>query len=603
MAVGTDAGAGLSGLRYQVLSSALGITAVTAPLVAAMIIVREQLAGGPNAITLVLSGYTLCFPALWLLKPRLRPRTQGASYLGLMLVMVFAIQLRGGVSAGVSAIILVFVMLSGILFGTRGMLLGLVATMSMYALAGFAVVGGYVPPPSLAMWDPDLAGVWVRSGVVLTLFGSAAALAVMFVVTRLEHEAALLRQALAREHEQRAALERAEQERERAQEAVASAQRVEAIGRLASGVAHDFNNTLTVILAAAELARRSPGLSERVRSSLQDISEACRHAAELTRNLLTLGRRDAPQPRVVDVGELVQSFAGAARRVLPGDIELCVRASPGARAWIDRTQLERALLNLVVNARDAIERAGNIDVDIGVEPAGNANPPVPAGNYVVIRVRDDGKGMDAEVRGHLFEPFYTTKAAGHGTGMGLALVHSIVTDADGHVRLDSAPGRGTTVTLYLPLVATSAQAPSAQRDAPTLATGARSGGRSILVVEDDPGVRASIVQLLRDAGFAVEQAADGTSAIGLLCDPSHAIDLLFIDAVIPGASSAEVIETARTRRAGIGIIVCSGYVEEELLRRGIRTGEIACVRKPFTSAELLGTVRLELGLESASASA
>jgi signal transduction histidine kinase/ActR/RegA family two-component response regulator len=578
----------------RVLTTALTATAIVAPLLAVWMFWQASERGGLTPLTVSLCLFTLCFPLLRILTPRLSLTVAGGTYLTLMVVLALVVQLRGGITAAVAGAQLIVIVLSALLFGARGAALGLCASLASLALAATAVLGGHVPSIIHEIWDPEQPEVWVRSAVVLLAFGGAAALAIVYMVAELEHEATLLQEGLLREREQRAALERAEAEREQTRRAVAEAERVEALGRLASGVAHDFNNLLTVIVGATEVAQLStPKLPSEVSTCLEDIVRASGQAAELTRSLLMLGRRDITQPRVLDVKAHVQRMVGTIRRLLPSDIELGVSLGERACALIDPTQLDRVLLNLIVNARDAIEREGRVDLGCERVQLACGSGPAAAGSYVAVWVRDNGRGMDAETQSRIFEPFFTTKPVGEGTGIGLAMVASFARTAGGDVKVESKPGSGTAITLYLPECASAAtEEAAAPRAALDLARGDK---HSILVVEDNAAVRASTVKILERAGFSVLSAGDGDRALELVNDTRLSFDLLCIDGVLPGARTATVIERARVVRPAMAIVVCSGYVDAELLRRGIQAGEYACVRKPYTAAQLLDCVRAELG--------
>jgi signal transduction histidine kinase/CheY-like chemotaxis protein len=569
------------------------VTAIFVPMLAvAMTFMASEV--GSMRVMFGMGVFTLSFPLLRLAAPRLSLQVTGGLYLGLMLVMAVLVELRGGVSTAVTSLELIVIVMAALLFGARGVALGLAACIVGLTAAGIAVVGGYVSPIVPELWNPQYSPVWLRSAAILLAFGGAAATAIVYMVTQLENEARLLQEALIREREQRAALERAEAERERAQRAVAEAERVEALGRLASGVAHDFNNLLTVIVGATEVAQiSSQKVPPEVNVCLDDIIRASGQAAELTRSLLMLGRRDIVQPRAIDVKAHVQRMFGTIRRLLPSDIDLAV--SIGERACIqsDPTQLDRVLLNLIVNARDAIEREGRVEIGCErLEPG--KRPELGEGSYVALWVRDNGRGMDAEVQRHMFEPFFTTKPVGEGTGIGMAMVASFARTAGGDVHVESKPGGGTTVTLYLPESATPVVEDAAVQRTDTQPS--RADSHCVLVVEDNTAVRASTVKMLERAGFSVLWAEDGDRALEIVDDARVSLDLLCIDGVLPGARTATVIARARALRPSIAIVVCSGYIDEDLLSRGIQAGEYACVRKPYTAAQLLECVRTELGI-------
>jgi signal transduction histidine kinase/ActR/RegA family two-component response regulator len=589
-----DAERALRDLRVKVLMTALTATALLAPLLGIWMGSQAAQRGGFTPLRVAMCAYTLLFPLLRVAAPRMSLTAAGTTYLALMIGLALIVELRGGISAAVASAQLIVIVLSALIFGARGAAVGLGVSLLGMVIAASAVLGGHVPPILVEVWDPQRAEVWIRSAAALLAFGGAAALAIVYMVAQLEDETALLRDVLLREREQRAALERAGAEAERTRRALAEAERVEALGRLASGVAHDFNNLLTVIVGASEVAQLSaPRLPPEASSSLNDILRASGQAAELTRSLLMLGRRDITQPRTLDLTAHVQHRVGTIRRLLPSDIELSVAASERACILIDPTQLDRVLLNLVANARDAIDHEGKIE--IGCEPvqiAQGAHTALGEGSYVALSVRDNGCGMDAETQQRIFEPFFTTKSAGEGTGIGLATVESFARSAGGGVKVESKPGSGTTITVYLPESASALVEEVGAPPPPCVP--ARGESRSILVVEDNAAVRAATVKMLERAGFQVLSAGDGDRALALVEDARLGFDLLCIDGVLPGARTATVIERARSVRPSMAIVVCSGYVDEDLLRRGIQAGEYACVRKPYTAAQLVESVRRAL---------
>jgi len=448
------------------------------------------------------------------------------------------------------------------------------------------------PLPASAVWARPAGWLWVLAGVAVLLLACLA--------WRLQQQTARLHEALGRERSRR---KQAESERERAAKALGEAQRLEVLGQIVGGVLHDFNNLLTVIVSASHHAQSQRGLHPAARESLGEIDQAAVKAAQLTRELLALGRKDSARPVLIDVSALVARLRPMLRRLLPSDIALEVDERFTAAVFMDRARLERVLINLVVNARDAIDGRGR--VTLGGEPvqlAPGEHGVVSAGEYVRLWVSDDGRGMDEATRARLFEPFFTTKSRGRGSGLGLSLVQSFVRDAGGRVVVESREGVGTTVSLYLPACAAAPRAEERVEQVKGESALARTA-RSILVVEDDGKVRAAIVASLSRVGFIVHQAADGDAALALLEDGSVRLDLVLVDAVMPGASARSVIERARARVPAPRVVLCSGYLEEELSRRGLRTRELACVPKPFTPLQLLECIERQLGAGAAAASA
>jgi signal transduction histidine kinase len=573
-------------LRQRVIDTTLTVLAIAMPLISVVILTQRA-----NGIALALGTFTLSFPLLRLFSKRLGFAVSAVLLLGLMVLTCFFIATRGGAAVGNVALSMVIVMLAVLFFGTRGGLCAWAAIVGAFVLAGSLVTSGLVPPIDRAMWDPINAGMWVRETVVLAVFGLVVALTLNYVVSQLHAQAADARRAAEREHAQRLALGLAQSERESereqrlaAQLALEESRRVEALARLSSGIAHDFNNTLTVIIGAADMARWSVSSDSHALGCIDDITRAAQGAAELTRQLLTLGRRQVTQPVPVSASTLVARLGGQVRRVLPSDISLeVIVGDAGLVVLVDPVQLERSLYNLVLNAKDAMPRGGKL---ILRTRRGERSGP-DATDLVLIDVSDEGQGMDEATQRRIFEPFFTTKEVGRGTGLGLATVEAFARQAGGEVLVASNPGRGTTFTLCLPAKSESDVAPA---PAPVARPQTSAAGQRLLVVEDRADVRDNMVRILSHGGFVVSQAEDGDRAMAMLRHP-NAFDLMCIDGVMPGTSTAKVIDRARELCPGLRVLLCSGHVEEELLRRGIEAGRYAYLQKPFSAEQLLTSVR------------
>jgi PAS domain S-box-containing protein len=382
----------------------------------------------------------------------------------------------------------------------------------------------------------------------------------------------------------------AEEERDRLQLQVLKAQRLEGIGRLAGGVAHDFNNLLTVILGCVESLRERVDAPE-PREDVEQISAAAGRARDLTRQLLAFARRQVIAPVPMDLASAVRDGEKLLRRLVGEDVALTVELEDGLWPILcDPAQLEQVLLNLVVNARDAMPSGGtlsiaarNAEAALPVDPGTGAPR---AGQWVRLSVRDSGSGMTPEVQAHLFEPFFTTKAGGQGTGLGLATVHGIVAQSGGHLDVETAPGRGTCFDVYLPRAAA---APVA-RPRPPAPPGGRSAGETLLVVEDDPLVRSVTVRALRAAGHPVLVAGTGAEAIALAARHPGRIDVVVSDVVMPGLSGPQLVKELRIARPGLRALFVSGYSQDAVAERGV-LGGVELLPKPFTSAALLERVR------------
>jgi PAS domain S-box-containing protein len=380
--------------------------------------------------------------------------------------------------------------------------------------------------------------------------------------------------------------------RQKMEEELRQSQKMEAIGQLTGGVAHDFNNLLTVITGNLEMLE--PSLSDdRDREMLREAQYAVQDGAKLTAQLLAFGRQQPLNPEPNDVGPLVSNFAELLRRTLGESIELKIITTGSAHlAVVDATQLQNALLNLVINARDAMPAGGRLTIEISHARLdadyAQMYPEVRTGRYVLIAVADTGEGMTEDVRRRAFEPFFTTKPTGAGTGLGLSMVYGFVKQSGGHVQLYSEPGRGTSVRVFLPLAddVQKASVPTAGRAEIDAMTG---GSETILVVEDDPRLRRVVCSRLRSLGYQVIEADNGSNALALLANHRE-IAMIFTDFVMPGGmNGADLAEAARAAKPDVKILFTSGYAEPAVARRKFRAG--AWLKKPYTAAELAEIVR------------
>jgi two-component system, cell cycle sensor histidine kinase and response regulator CckA len=365
---------------------------------------------------------------------------------------------------------------------------------------------------------------------------------------------------------------RSAEERAELEHRLAQAQRLESVGQLAGGVAHDFNNLLSVILTCVGFATRELPADHPVRDDVEEIGRAADRAAALTRQLLMFSRREVVKPEVLDVGGLVRDLERLLNRTLSERIALRITVGPGlVPVLADRAQLEQVLVNLAVNARDAMVQGGTLAIAVGGAPDG-----------VRITVVDDGSGMPAEVRDRAFEPFFTTKDPGQGTGLGLATVHGIVTDSGGTVEIESAPGQGTVVTIYLPGCEEQVVPAEPQAEPDELAsTAAR-----VLVVEDQEPVRRQACRILEAHGYEVSGAGAAEEAL----EGWQPVDVLVTDIVMPGMTGQQLAQIAMQRNPDLRVVYMSGHTEDVLVRNGARARNIAFVQKPFTRASLLRAV-------------
>jgi PAS domain S-box-containing protein len=367
------------------------------------------------------------------------------------------------------------------------------------------------------------------------------------------------------------------------------AQKMEAVGRLAGGVAHDFNNILGIILGYSDI---SLGLDppSPILKYLTEIKKASQRAALLTRQLLTFSRQQVVFPKLLDLNDVVRNVTSMFLRLVGEDIEIEFRPmTPLGSIKADSGQIEQILMNLVVNARDAMPTGGKIlfetahaelDESYTAQHVG-ARP----GQYVVLMVSDTGHGMNEKTKSQIFEPFFTTKMAGQGTGLGLSTVYGIVKQSDGHILVYSEPGKGTTFKIYFPSVAAKAEEIIPRKD-----TEPPKGAETVMVVEDDETLRELTVKLLRDGGYKVVEAGTGESALLILRDSTLEIDLLLTDVVMPGRGGVELLEDARTGRPNLRSLFMSGYTGELVALRGVAIQETAFLEKPFTKNSLLTKV-------------
>jgi hypothetical protein len=371
-------------------------------------------------------------------------------------------------------------------------------------------------------------------------------------------------------------------------------QKIEAVGQLAAGVAHDFNNLLGVITGYAELLRKELGRDDLRLMRVEHIQRAAARAADLTRQLLAFSRQQVLQPSVLDLNTVVGSVEGMLRRLISENVQIVtVFGSNLGHVKVDPGQVEQIIINLAVNARDAMPRGGkliietdNVDLD---ESYVRSHPGAREGPHVLLAVSDTGTGMDAKTLSHVFEPFFTTKELGKGTGLGLATVYGIVKQSGGYIQAYSEPGRGTTFKVYLPRVQQEADvAPSVSAEP------ARGGGETILLAEDEASLRLIVREMLQDAGYTVLDAADPEGAVAVARDHPGPIHLVVTDVVMPRVSGRELAESLEALRPGIAVLYMSGYTDEAIAHQGVLAAGVQFLEKPFTTESLLRKVRLVL---------
>jgi PAS domain S-box-containing protein len=389
-------------------------------------------------------------------------------------------------------------------------------------------------------------------------------------------------------------------ERRNAEEQLRQAHRMESVGRLAGGVAHEANNQMSVVLGSADFILGRTDVPEAVRVDVEFIRKAAERTAAMTAQLLAFSRRQVLKPEILDLNAVVTGWEPVLRRIMGADCGVVLGLAPDlGPVKADPGQLEQVLLNLALNARDAMPRGGRISIETfeaeltTAYTRGKPGTAIQAGQYVVLAMSDTGHGMDKETLSHIFEPFFTTKGVGKGTGLGLSTVYGIVKQSDGYVWAYSEPGQGTTFKIYLPL--RSKAASQARRDSGPRQTVA---GETILVVEEEPAVRRMMARVLEDAGYRVLQAAGATEAVEVVARAPGKISLLLTDIVMPGKNGRELAERLEELSPGIPVLYTSGYPDGEIERRGLLQPGAAFLQKPLTPRALAHAVQKTLAAAS-----
>ncbi len=370
------------------------------------------------------------------------------------------------------------------------------------------------------------------------------------------------------------------------------AQKMEAVGRLAGGIAHDFNNMLTAVMSYSDLLLQDLALSDPRREDVAEIASAARRAASLTRQLLAFSRQQILQPWPLDLNLTVTEIEKMLGRLIGADVELVTRLElPLGIVKADPGQIEQVLMNLAVNARDAMVNGGRLTIETANihldEHYARSHPGTKPGAYVAMSVSDTGSGMTPEVRMRIFEPFFTTKDRGKGTGLGLSTVYGIVKQSGGHITVHSEPGHGTTFRIYLPRVdgAVPVMAPAGR------AVPAYRGSGVILVVEDDAAVRTVVSRILRTSGYVVLEASNGAEALRISDDSATALDLVITDIVMPEMGGREFARRLREQRPGTRLLFMSGYAEYDATDKPLPPDDAPFIEKPFTMEALGNKVR------------
>jgi signal transduction histidine kinase/CheY-like chemotaxis protein len=379
----------------------------------------------------------------------------------------------------------------------------------------------------------------------------------------------------------------AEQELQNTAGQLQHSQRMEAVGRLAGGVAHDFNNLLTTILGTSDLLLEQ--LPPPWREDVLEIKRAGERAAELTKQLLAFSRKQVIEARALNLNQVLEGVVGMLKRLIGADVELILRTDPTlGTIRADAGQLEQVMVNLVVNARDAMPEGGKLYIETGNVDleAEHESWSLPAGRYVMLTVTDTGVGMSPETQEHIFEPFFTTKEKGKGTGLGLAMVYGIIRQSGGRISAYSEPGAGAVFRIYLPRVDDTAQSRHFPVPAPAL-----SGSETILIAEDEMSVRGLARRILESSGYLVLAAANGEEALRVASSHEGPIHLLLTDVVMPGMSGPELAERLAQHRNESRVLFMSGYTDSAMLHHGLLKGGLSYLAKPFSPSALKRRVR------------
>jgi two-component system, cell cycle sensor histidine kinase and response regulator CckA len=381
-------------------------------------------------------------------------------------------------------------------------------------------------------------------------------------------------------------------QRKQLEEQFRQAHKMEAVGRLAGGVAHDFNNVLTIIRAQTEFLLADLPSDDARRADVLEIQSAADRAAAFTRQLLAFSRRQLLQPEVLDLNSVITGMEMMIRRLVGEDVVVLSKLRPDLpRVWADPSQLQQVLMNLAVNSRDAMPNGGSLLIETGLveldEHYPKQHPSARPGVHIVLAVTDTGCGMDHPTRSRIFEPFFTTKEPGKGTGLGLSTVYGIVKQSGGHIWVYSEVGRGTTFKLYFPPHLGAVQVRQPEPILPPML----GSGATILLVEDEPPVRSTVRRLLERHGYQVLEASNGHDALSLIAARCSEIQLVVSDMVMPGMGGMELASRLRTISPKIPVLLMTGYTEEAIARTGERPHDGLIIEKPFTQHTMLEKVR------------
>jgi signal transduction histidine kinase len=507
------------------------------------------------------------------LLPGLSFRMQAVTWSAACFVAAGSAVVLRGLAAAPVLLLGLNVLVSGLFLGRQGLFVSLITVGAIVAL-----VGRPEPSDTFHAWSSAIDVVCV-AGVLTVL--------VQFVVQRLEGSLAHSAEALERLRAEEALRERAQAELTRTQAALQQTQKLDAVGRLAGGVAHDFNNTLQVVLGWTEILRneRDP---QQVKEGIEHIHSAAERSRALTRQLLTFSRPQMSAPTRVKLDAFLPALVKSYRRILPDDISIVARTVPGLTIFMDEGHLTQVLLNIVLNARDAMPAGGTIAI-IAKAASREELPPATTGfedGAVEIDVTDTGTGMDEETKSRVFEPFFTTKGK-RGTGLGLPTVYGVVQQAHGAIDILSSLGKGTSVRLFFPPLSAAMDARFTTE--PHLSR--LSVGQAVLLAEDDRDVRTALARALTQAGHRVVEVGDVEAGRAVVRERGADFAVLVTDGVMPGGSTRRLIDDYLAARPDGRVLVCSGYVDDELATRDLSGPGFEFVPKPFSPSELVSRLR------------
>ena len=503
------------------------------------------------------------------LLPRLPYRVRALTLSGACFVSAASAVVLRGLAAAPVLVLGLTVLIAALFLGRAGMIGSLIL-----AGATVAVVGRAEPDATFSPWASAI-GVVCVTGVLTIL--------VQFVVSRLEGSLAERSEALERLRAEQGLRERAQDDLTRAQATLQQTQKLDAVGRLAGGVAHDFNNTLQVVMGWTELLRGETQ-PQQMLDGIEQIRAAAERSRGLTRQLLTFSRPELCTPTQIELHAFLPALVTSYRRLLPDDISFVARTDTDLSILMDEGHLNQVLLNIVLNARDAMPTGGTLSLTARFSPRA-ALPPATVGfddGAVEIEVTDTGTGMDEETRSRAFEPFFTTKGK-RGTGLGLSTAYGVVQQARGAIDIRSELGKGTSVKLFFPPLTGLADT----RPSVGVHASEPSVGQAVLLAEDDPGVRATLARALRQAGHHVVEVGDVEAGRVVVGERGAEFAILVTDGIMPGGSTRQLIDDYLMARPDGRVVVCSGYMDDELSMRDLGARTFEFVPKPFSPSELV----------------